>query len=230
MITHRIGKERSGESKEVSSKDIKQDVAFEKRAEKKVIKALNESAQIPPSDNGIVLGADSRNPYNDPTLPGYNPNLSQKKNQSSRYAQRPVQDVRSFRLSRFGRFGLSPRFKSTSSHPFDADAWYTEGLNLDYERKYEKAIEKYDKALEIKPNYAEALHKKGRALVMIGKYKEAIECYDKALEIEPNDTNAWKDKGLALEKIGKKKEAKEYFKKARELGSWQCESFAYGHF
>jgi tetratricopeptide (TPR) repeat protein len=60
------------------------------------------------------------------------------------------------------------------------------GLALDNLGKYEQAIECYDKALEIEPNYILAWYNKGNALGNLGKPEEAIECYDKALQIEPD--------------------------------------------
>src|SRR5688572_3142937 len=37
----------------------------------------------PSQDSGTITPADSRNPYNDPTLPGYNPDLGKKKEDAS---------------------------------------------------------------------------------------------------------------------------------------------------
>ena len=42
--------------------------------------------------------------------------------------------------------------------------------------KYEEAIECYNKAIQINPNYSEAFYSKGSALDDLKKYEEAIEC------------------------------------------------------
>ena len=47
-------------------------------------------------------------------------------------------------------------------------------------KKYERAIECFDKALEINPNFAEAWSNKGSALDGLGRYKEAVESKGKA--------------------------------------------------
>ena len=52
--------------------------------------------------------------------------------------------------------------------------------------KYEEAIECYDKAIQINPNYSNAFNIKGHALYNLNKYEETIECYDKAIQINPN--------------------------------------------
>ena len=54
--------------------------------------------------------------------------------------------------------------------------------------KLEEAIEAYNKALSIKPDYAEAYNNMGNALKEQGKLEEAIEAYNKALSIKPDFT------------------------------------------
>ena len=64
--------------------------------------------------------------------------------------------------------------------------------------KYDEAIQYYDKALQVDPNYTDALNNKGDALYDLDKYDEAIQIFDKALQIDPNDTDALNSKGDAL--------------------------------
>ena len=45
----------------------------------------------------------------------------------------------------------------------------------------EEAIEAFDKAIEIDPNYTAAYNNKGNALYDIGRKKECIACYDLAI-------------------------------------------------
>ena len=54
--------------------------------------------------------------------------------------------------------------------------------------------EAYNKALAIKPDYAEAYYNMGNALKEQGKLEEAIEAYNKALAIKPDyaePTTTW---------------------------------------
>jgi len=63
-----------------------------------------------------------------------------------------------------------------------ASDWWQEGY-LWYEKKdYQKAIECYDKAIEIDPDLAPAYLFKGLMLSALGKYQKAIECFDEAIE------------------------------------------------
>jgi tetratricopeptide (TPR) repeat protein len=64
------------------------------------------------------------------------------------------------------------------------------GIALQDQGKLEEAIEAYNKALSIKPDYAEAYNNMGVALQDQGKLEEAIEAYTKALSIKPDYAEA----------------------------------------
>ena len=72
---------------------------------------------------------------------------------------------------------------------------------------YVKAIENYDKAIELNPNYEQAWNNKGWSLSTIGRHEEAIPCYDKAIEIDPNFALAWDSKGWSLGALERHEEA-----------------------
>jgi tetratricopeptide (TPR) repeat protein len=86
-----------------------------------------------------------------------------------------------------------------------------------YKKEYNNAVQYYDKAIEIDPNYDKAWYNKGLALSYLGKHNEAIKCYNKALEIHVNEADAWNNKGCALYKLGKPKEAIACYNKALEI-------------
>jgi tetratricopeptide (TPR) repeat protein len=97
--------------------------------------------------------------------------------------------------------------------------WFNKGRALISQGKYDEAIQAYDIAIQLRPDYAEAYYSKGVALDSQGKYDEAIQDFDKVIQLEPDfAAGAWYDKGLALKFLGRTIEANAAFAKAKELG------------
>ncbi|MFA6371737.1 MAG: tetratricopeptide repeat protein [Methanothrix sp.] len=63
---------------------------------------------------------------------------------------------------------------------------------------YRNAVEAYDRAIELKPDFANIWLYKGNALMAQKKYDEAIHAYDKAIEFEPLLSDAWNQRGNVL--------------------------------
>ena len=72
------------------------------------------------------------------------------------------------------------------------------GITLQDQGKLEAAIEAYNKALAIKPNYAKAYDNMGNALKDQGKLEEAIEAYKRAIALKPNHAEAHHNLSFAL--------------------------------
>jgi predicted O-linked N-acetylglucosamine transferase (SPINDLY family) len=84
-------------------------------------------------------------------------------------------------------------------------------------RRYDEAIIQYDKALILKPDYAEAWSNKGVTLHGLEQYKEAITHYDRALSLKPDYEDAWINKAVALQELKRYPEAIAHFDKALSL-------------
>lgn len=75
--------------------------------------------------------------------------------------------------------------------------WLKEGHDHIRYSSYEKAIQCFDKVLEMKPDNRQSKstagvwYSKGECFNGLKKYEEAIECFDKALEIYLNNSEAW---------------------------------------
>ncbi len=82
---------------------------------------------------------------------------------------------------------------------------------MELQNEFNKALEFYDKALEIEPNYTIALKNKAILLYDIGKYEEAIESFNKMLKNEPNNWEYTFYKGLLFFSQKRKKEAIELY-------------------
>ena len=68
-------------------------------------------------------------------------------------------------------------------------------------RQFDAAIESYKKALEIKPDYAEAYYNMGNALKDKGNPEAAIDSYQQALKIKPDYAEAYNNMGVALKRV-----------------------------
>jgi tetratricopeptide (TPR) repeat protein len=80
--------------------------------------------------------------------------------------------------------------------------WYAKGNSAFDLKKYEDAIKCYNRAIQIDPNYVDAVNK-------------LLSCCDKALEIDPNGADIWCKKGtVLLTNLGKYEEAVAQFDKA----------------
>lgn len=82
---------------------------------------------------------------------------------------------------------------------------------------YLKAIEYYEKALELEPHYVDAWVNIGGALGNLGQHDEAIKAYNKAIEIKPNIAEAWFNKGNSLCDLEQYDKAIEAYNKAIDI-------------
>jgi tetratricopeptide (TPR) repeat protein len=102
----------------------------------------------------------------------------------------------------------------TKEFPQSFLLWNLLGAANNAQGKLEEAIAAYNKALLIKPDYAEARNNMGVALTDQGKPEEAIAAYNEALLSKPNYAEAHYNMGKALTGQGKLDEAIAAYEKA----------------
>jgi tetratricopeptide (TPR) repeat protein len=95
--------------------------------------------------------------------------------------------------------------------------WRSKGLTLASMRRSEEAIECYDKALEIAPDYQDAWNDKGNAFYDMWKLEEAHKCYDKALAVNPKYIWAWRNKAALYFAVAQFHDALISYDKALEV-------------
>src|SRR5499427_4144859 len=91
------------------------------------------------------------------------------------------------------------------------------GALLARQGKLTEAIEQYELALQVKPNFNEAYNNLGNTLVDQGKVLEAIQCYKRALELNPSYAEAYYNLGNVLAHQGKLSEAIQNYERAVQL-------------
>jgi len=99
------------------------------------------------------------------------------------------------------------------------------GRNLFHKGKYEDSLKAFEKAIELKYDYADALSGKGAVLSKLGRNDEALEAIEKAIVLKHDFANGWVNKGYVLNKLGRHDEALEAIEKAIELKPDQAEAW-----
>jgi tetratricopeptide (TPR) repeat protein len=103
---------------------------------------------------------------------------------------------------------------------------YQQGNTLYELKNYDRALQSYEQALKIRPEYDDAWRGKGDVLQALGENKDAIASYEKAIQIEPKNWQAWTGRAQVLDKLGKSQEAIETFQGAIQINdkaedAWQ---------
>jgi tetratricopeptide (TPR) repeat protein len=114
-------------------------------------------------------------------------------------------------------YGKKIEFLEACGVPLKPEDYLSRGDDFYQSNEYELALKAYDKAIELKPDYAVAWSNRGFALDELGRYDEALKAYDKAIELKPDYAVAWNNRGVALDTLGQYEEALKAYDKAIEL-------------
>ncbi len=95
--------------------------------------------------------------------------------------------------------------------------FFRKGLELYQKGNITESITFYNKAIELKPDYAQAYFELANSFLAIGKNREVIACYKKYLDIDPNHAGVYNRMGCLLKSSGKTELAVTCFKKALEI-------------
>jgi tetratricopeptide (TPR) repeat protein len=101
----------------------------------------------------------------------------------------------------------------------DANAVYNHGVALMHEKKYAAALADFEKAVQAKPDFAEAHNNLAYCLRQQGpaKYSEALRHYDKAIKLNPNLAEAYEYRGVLFVKMNRKNDAEKDLAKLNQL-------------
>ncbi|HYY94773.1 MAG TPA: tetratricopeptide repeat protein [Pyrinomonadaceae bacterium] len=95
---------------------------------------------------------------------------------------------------------------------------FNQGQDAHAKKEYERAVEFYEEALKLKPEFAEAEFQKGAALVALKRKAEAEKSYRRAMELKPTWALPPAALGLLLvETPGREREAEPLLRRALEL-------------
>ena len=113
---------------------------------------------------------------------------------------------------------------TSTLRPFDhnIDKYYNEGVHYTEQGWWKESIEKFDKAIELDPNFAMAYSNRGAIYAKWHQYQLAIENYNQAIILDPTYADPYFNKSLASEMLGQTELAQESMQKACELNRELC--------
>ena len=108
--------------------------------------------------------------------------------------------------------------------PSDVLNYFNSGVHFYNQRELSKAIQAYQKVIELDPTYVEAYNNLGIIYQMVGDMDRAFGAYQKSTEINPRYEKGYNNLGILLFLKGRYEEAVEVFQKALAINSNNIES------
>ncbi len=99
-------------------------------------------------------------------------------------------------------------------HPFSKEGWYNLGVTYTKLNEPRKALEAFDYALAIDPDFSSAIYNKAHILYEFKKHAQSIKLYKRILKLEHNNPSALFFIAKNYMELGKYKHALLYLKKA----------------
>jgi peptidoglycan/xylan/chitin deacetylase (PgdA/CDA1 family)/uncharacterized caspase-like protein len=103
---------------------------------------------------------------------------------------------------------VAAKSKTKAQQAYDLDR---QGQLMYREKKYDEALQKFQSAVELKPNDAVLLNNLGFLLYVMGRYDDAVNYLQKTLSADPRRKEAHGNIADALLKLGRRDEAKQHY-------------------
>lgn len=104
-------------------------------------------------------------------------------------------------------------------------AYYNRGLFLMDANRNKEALEDFNKAIELRPDIANAYYCRGNLFMREGRNADALRDYSKAIELQPGYAEAYNNRGNVLKNEGRNDEALNDYNRALELKPDYAEAF-----
>ncbi len=103
--------------------------------------------------------------------------------------------------------------------------WLKTGYEAFDDKKWDEALNAFNKAIKINPQNMEAYFYRGNVYDELGDYKTAIVNYNRAIKLNPIYIDAYLYRGFAYNNLGQLKKAMADIKKAAKLGNQFAQTF-----
>jgi tetratricopeptide (TPR) repeat protein len=120
--------------------------------------------------------------------------------------------------------GVEQEGEKDSTLTSDVLIHFNSGVSFYNQREFSKAIQAYQKVIELDPTYVEAYNNMGIIYQMLGNADRAFGAYQKATEINPRYEKGYNNLGILLLLKGRYEEALEAFAKALAVNPNNIES------
>ena len=94
------------------------------------------------------------------------------------------------------------------------EQWLDEGNQLYDRAHYQEALQAYERAIQLDPNFAEAHDARGDALSSLERSQEALAAYEQAIQLDPNYAHAYEGEGNVFYNLKLYYEALEAYEQA----------------
>ncbi len=106
-----------------------------------------------------------------------------------------------------------------------AEAYMNRGISSYRQKRYEKAIDDFNKALALEPDFAEVYNNRAIAYQFMEKYDKALADVDQALQLNPEYAGAYITKGLVYRKQAQIDLALQAYNRAIEIDPQEPEAY-----
>jgi tetratricopeptide (TPR) repeat protein len=123
-------------------------------------------------------------------------------------------------------FLVSPALAQDEEEQKDPVKLFQQGQDAHEKGEWQKALDLYDQALELAPEFPEAEYQKGNALVSLNRPAEAETAFRRALELRPDWTPPMSSLGALLVRTGKFVEAEKLLQQAIRMDEQNFPAYA----
>jgi tetratricopeptide (TPR) repeat protein len=113
----------------------------------------------------------------------------------------------------------SPAVEQRRQSPAEttAQSEYNRGVRARVSKDWPAAVSAFRRAVDLRPDFADAWNELGYALRHVGRYQESLGAYDTALRLRPNFPEALEYLGEAYVKLGRLDDARRILDRLRPL-------------
>ncbi|BAY76665.1 hypothetical protein NIES25_31220 [Nostoc linckia NIES-25] len=124
------------------------------------------------------------------------------------------------------RQSLAQRRIDTHPHLISSQVFFRCGESYRSMEQYDKALQNFDRAIELYPRYVEAMAKRGNTYCLMERYEDGLQDFNRVIELNPQDEKTLANRGQAYRLMERYEKALQDFDRAIELNPLYDEAIA----